>query len=132
MINLYLAESTQPASNMFIIMIPFLILLGFSAFMGRSNRKKEAQRTSMIDTLKVGDEVVTIGGFYGKIDRVGDDFFIIKFQKGDAAAKIQKRAVSGLASQVAPTGQQQTSSKAAASTNDDELDDDNYAPLDDK
>jgi preprotein translocase subunit YajC len=88
---------------------------------GRSQKKKQDERTQMLNSLRPGDEIVTIGGFYGKIDSVGNDFYMIKFNKGDAVAKIMKDAVRQAVNEI-------PASRIAE--NSEELDDDIYAPVD--
>lgn len=48
-----------------IIPIGFLVVIYLFAI--RPQKKKEKEIKEMRDSLKVGDEVITIGGIYGKI-----------------------------------------------------------------
>ena len=50
-----------------------LIFVIFYFFLIRPQQKKVKQHKSMVDTLKRGDEVVTSGGVFGKIEKVYDD-----------------------------------------------------------
>jgi preprotein translocase subunit YajC len=43
----------------------------------RPQQKKEKETQKMRDSLRVGDEIVTIGGFYGKILKVKDESVVI-------------------------------------------------------
>ncbi|OLS01669.1 preprotein translocase subunit YajC [Tissierella creatinophila] len=49
------------------LIIPIGFLVVFYLFAIRPQKKKEKEIKSMRDSLKVGDEVITIGGIYGKI-----------------------------------------------------------------
>lgn len=49
------------------LIIPIGFLVIFYLFAIRPQKKKEKEIRSMRDSLKVGDEVITIGGIYGKI-----------------------------------------------------------------
>ncbi len=44
----------------------------------RPQKKRDKETKAMIDALKVGDKVVTIGGICGKITKIKDDFVIIE------------------------------------------------------
>ncbi len=49
------------------LIIPIGFLIVFYLFAIRPQKKKEKEIKEMRDNLKVGDEVITIGGIYGKI-----------------------------------------------------------------
>ena len=49
------------------LIIPIGFLVIFYLFAIRPQKKKEKEIREMRDSLKVGDEVITIGGIYGKI-----------------------------------------------------------------
>ncbi len=46
----------------------------------RPQRKKDKEYKELLASMAIGDEVVTIGGFYGKITRIKDDK--IEFETG--------------------------------------------------
>jgi len=50
-----------------------LIFVIFYFFLIRPQQKKVKQHKSMVDSLKRGDQVVTSGGVFGKIEKVYDD-----------------------------------------------------------
>ena len=50
---------------------------------GRSGRQKEKQQRAMIDSLKRGDRVQTIGGILGSVVEVRDDEVVIKIDEGN-------------------------------------------------
>ena len=50
-----------------------LIFVIFYFFLIRPQQKKVKQHKSMVASLKRGDEVVTSGGVFGKIEKVYDD-----------------------------------------------------------
>ena len=45
-------------------------------FKGTAEQEKKLRE--MIAAIKIGDEVVTIGGIHGKVTRVKDDVFVIE------------------------------------------------------
>ncbi|WP_086350093.1 preprotein translocase subunit YajC [Candidatus Enterococcus clewellii] len=63
-----------------ITMIFTLVLLGGMMFwMSRSQKKQQQERQSLLNSMKVGDKVVTIGGLHGVIsemDNISKTVFI--------------------------------------------------------
>ena len=47
-------------------------------FMIRPQQKQNKQRKAMMDSLRVGDKIISIGGIYGKIKKVKEDSVIIQ------------------------------------------------------
>lgn len=55
-----------------------LIFVVFYFLMIRPQRKKDKEAKTMLDNLKVGDRICTIGGIYGTIVRIKDDVLTIE------------------------------------------------------
>ena len=55
-----------------------LIFVVFYFLMIRPQRKKDKEAKAMLDNLKVGDRICTIGGIYGTIVRIKDDVLTIE------------------------------------------------------
>ena len=55
-----------------------LIFVVFYFLLIRPQRKKDKEAKAMLDTLKVGDRICTIGGIYGTIVRIKDDVLTIE------------------------------------------------------
>ena len=53
----------------------------------------------MLANLKVGVEIITVGGIYGEIAQITDDFIILKIAD-NVEIKISKNAVGSLANKV--------------------------------
>ncbi|UQS83903.1 preprotein translocase subunit YajC [Bombilactobacillus thymidiniphilus] len=68
-----LAASSGVGGNsmIFIFFILMIVLMYFTMF--RPQKKQEEQRKKMLNALKVGDAVTTIGGLHGTIDTIDDD-----------------------------------------------------------
>ena len=56
-----------------------LVIVGFYFLTIRPQRKREKAVREMQAAIKVGDEVLTNGGMYGRIAELGDDCFVIEF-----------------------------------------------------
>jgi len=62
----------------------------------RPQQKKEKETANMRNNLKVGDDIVTIGGIYGTIVRIKDDKITIAVGAAQTKLEIAKWAISGL------------------------------------
>ena len=71
-----MSQEQMQALASFIPMI--LIFVVFYFILIRPQKKKEKKLREMIAAIKIGDEVVTIGGIHGKVTRVKDDVFVIE------------------------------------------------------
>lgn len=62
-----------------IMIIYFVVLIAIMYFlMIRPQRKKSKEEKEMRENLKVGDEIVTIGGIYGRIISLKEDTMVIE------------------------------------------------------
>ena len=75
-------ESSQSA---FVQFIPLVLILGVFWFLIiRPQQKKQKAHQQMVDNLNKGDKVVTNGGIFGTIVKVGDDRITLEI-----ASKVQ-------------------------------------------
>jgi preprotein translocase subunit YajC len=75
---------------------PLLIMFGLLYFLFIRPQKKEQQkRQSMLEALKKGDRVITIGGVYGTIVEISDKTVVLKIAE-KMEVKFQKAAVQAL------------------------------------
>ena len=58
----------------------FLALLGAMMYflIARPQRQRAQRHKALVDSLEVGDEIVTIGGLFGTIEGLGDDYIELK------------------------------------------------------
>ncbi len=91
---LYLAEAQAGAGLGFLIpMIVILVL--FFWFTHRSQKKKEQERQELLDSIKVGDDVVTIGGINGRVTKVKEDAIELRVNsEKDVKVLFAKSAIS--------------------------------------
>lgn len=63
----------------FIGLLPLILLFVIFYFMLiRPQQKQQRQRQEMLNNLKKGDRVVTIGGMHGTIKEISDDYLILR------------------------------------------------------
>jgi len=82
------------------IIIWILVFFGIFYFLAiRPQRRQKAQHSEMVQMLKRGDEVVTIGGMFGTVTKIGDDWVELEVAKR-TRVRYLKRAVSSITSVV--------------------------------
>jgi preprotein translocase subunit YajC len=62
-------------------------------FMIRPQQKKQKDTKTFLETMKKGDDVVTIGGLHGKIHSLEGDTVMMELDKG-LKVKVEKSAIS--------------------------------------
>ena len=74
-------------------MLPLVLMFVVLYFvMIRPQMKKQKEHRAMIDALAKGDEVVTAGGFLGKVSKLGDAYVGIELATG-VEVQMQRSAV---------------------------------------
>lgn len=76
-----------------------LVIVVLFAFMYllliRPQRQQQARQQEMLNTLKPGDEVITVGGIYGDIVEVEDDRVALEIAE-DVEIEVSKRAIASV------------------------------------
>ena len=76
--TVFLANAGGVAGNNWMMIILFIILIGFTYFgMIRPQKKQQQQRLQMMDKLKKGDEVILVDGLHAKIDKINSDKTVV-------------------------------------------------------
>lgn len=86
------AQAT-PQSALLSFMPLILIFVIFYFLLIMPQQKKQKKQQAMIEALKPGDEVVTLGGLFGKIVEVKAETFVIEIAN-NTRVKISRAAVS--------------------------------------
>jgi preprotein translocase subunit YajC len=74
-------------------MLPLLLMFVVLYFvMIRPQMKKQKEHKTMIDALAKGDEIITAGGFLGKVSKLGDGYLGIEIANG-VEVQMQRSAV---------------------------------------
>ena len=64
-------------------MLPLVLMFVVLYFlMIRPQMKRQKEQRAMIDALQKGDEVVTIGGVLGKIEKIGETYMTLEVEQG--------------------------------------------------
>ena len=81
------------AQGMMGMLFPLAVfVLIFYFFIIRPQRKRQKQHDNLISGIGRGDQIVTIGGFFGTVREVRDDTFLIELAEG-VRVRILKSAV---------------------------------------
>lgn len=75
-----------------LIMIAVMVLV-FWLFIIRPQKKKQKEEEKMRNDLQIGDEIVTIGGIYGKIVSLKDDSFVLESITDKSKQKFARWAI---------------------------------------
>jgi preprotein translocase subunit YajC len=79
--------------SVFQMLLPFIVVLPIFYFMLiRPQQQQQKRRKEMIESVKKGDKVVTIGGIHGEIAAVDDDYFSLKIAD-NVQIKVNRGAV---------------------------------------
>ena len=74
-------------------MLPLLLMFGVLYFvMIRPQMKKQKEHKAMIESIVKGDEVVSAGGFLGRVSKLGDVFISVELATG-VEVQMQRSAV---------------------------------------
>ena len=90
------AATQQQAGGLGALMPILMMVLMFGVlwfFMIRPQKKKQKEEAKMRDNLQPGDEIMTIGGFYGRVISVKDDSIVIESVVDRSKQKIVRSAV---------------------------------------
>ncbi|MFC5529255.1 preprotein translocase subunit YajC [Cohnella yongneupensis] len=76
---MWLSDSSGGGSNLLVTLLPFVLMFAIFYFLLiRPQQKKQRNRGSMLNALKKGDKVTTIGGLHGTISEITDDTIVLK------------------------------------------------------
>jgi len=74
-------------------MLPILVMFGvLYLVMIRPQMKKQKEHKAMIESIVKGDEVVTAGGFLGRVSKLGDAYISVELATG-VEVQMQRSAV---------------------------------------
>ena len=86
--------AAPPDQNPIATFLPLvLIFVVFYFFIIRPQRKKEDERKKMIEAVKKGDKVVTIGGIYGNVTQVDEGSLLVQVDT-NTKVRVDKTAIS--------------------------------------
>lgn len=101
--NLFLLNATAAAGGaganggwggMLMSLLPFVVIIALMYFMMiRPQKKKQQEEQKMRNSIRVGDELTTIGGITGRVVNIKDDSLIIETGADRNKITIKKWAI---------------------------------------
>lgn len=86
------------ASGLISWIFPILLIVIFIFLIIVPNKRREKKFQEMMSALKVGDQIKTIGGFYGKIVSVKEDLVTMECGPDKTKLVISKSAIASVES----------------------------------
>lgn len=75
-------------------LVPLILMFVVMYFiMIRPQRKKQKEEEKMRNNIQIGDEILTIGGFYGRVVSIKEDALVIESASDHSKQKIARWAV---------------------------------------
>jgi preprotein translocase subunit YajC len=87
------AGTQSSLMSMLPIFVIMIALLYFVSIRPQNKRRKE--QASLLESVKVGDEVSTIGGIVGKVIKLNEQYIVLNIS-GNTELTLQKSAVSSI------------------------------------
>ncbi len=89
------------SSQTLMSVVPFIAIIAiFYFFIIRPQNKKQKETQKMIDALKKGDKVVTIGGIHGTVSATKEKTVIVKVDEG-VKIEFNRSAIAGVVTDAA-------------------------------
>ena len=91
----FMTETATTGAGALSTILMFVVIIGvFYFFMIRPENKRKKEAQQMRDSLKVGDNITTIGGIIGDIVSIKDDSIVIETTTDRVRVEFAKFAVS--------------------------------------
>ena len=81
-LSLVAQNQSEPASALVTLAPLLLIFVAMYFLMIRPQRRRMMQQRQLLESLEVGDEVVTVGGMLGVIREIDDEFLTLEVSPG--------------------------------------------------
>jgi len=87
------AGGSSATSGLSLFLLPAAFIGIFYFLLIRPQQKQQKDHRAMVDSLAVGNEIVTGGGVLGKVTELGEQFVTVEIADG-VAIKVQKSSIS--------------------------------------
>jgi len=89
------AEVPQDFWSQWGIIVFIVVIFGLMyLLMIRPQRKRQKEQQRMVSELQRGDEVLTSGGIYGKIESIDENSYVLKLESGQTM-RVVKNGILG-------------------------------------
>ncbi|MBO4495525.1 MAG: preprotein translocase subunit YajC [Clostridiales bacterium] len=113
-------EGQQGPSTLIMLAIFAVFIIFWYVIAIRPQRKKEKELKSKVDTMRVGDRIITIGGLCGQVANIKDDEVTIMTSAANTLVTFKKSAINNVISrdakpnEAAPAKEEKKASKDEA------------------
>ena len=74
----------EGGTDMTSVIIVMVLIFGMFYFLAiRPQRRRQKQQQQLMEEMKKGDRVITIGGIYGQIESIDEDSLVIRVESGN-------------------------------------------------
>lgn len=87
------AEGSGKGGTLFMILYIVVIVAVMYFLLIRPQKKKQKKEEAMRNNVQVGDEIITIGGIYGRVMSIKDDSMVIESLGDRSKQRIAKWAL---------------------------------------
>lgn len=88
------AQKTGGAGSILVMVLYLAVIFGAMYFiLIRPQRKKQKEEKKMRENLQVGDEIVTIGGIYGRVISIKEDALVIESKSDHSKLTVARWAM---------------------------------------
>lgn len=92
------SAAASGASSLITWVFPLLLIVVFIFMIIVPNKKREKKFQEMMNAMKVGDQIKTIGGFYGRIVSIKEDLVTIECGPDNTKLVLSKSAIASVES----------------------------------
>jgi len=112
------AAGAAPANSMFQFIPLILVFFVFYLLIIRPQQKKQKQHQVMLDNLKKGDRVVTTGGIFATVIKLGEDRITVEIAD-KVRVQLERQQVTRLEKESSKKEKQESSDSEKAKTTED-------------
>ena len=88
------ADAANPTSSILTLVVPLVLMFGLMyLIIIRPQKKKEKDLKKLVESMAVGDVVVTIGGLVGKVVNIKDDEITISTSVANTLVTYKKSSI---------------------------------------
>lgn len=99
--NVFLnGDTTGNAGAGFLGYLPMIIIVGliviFFVYQWKKSKRQQREAQDMLNSIAIGDEIITIGGIEGRVVRIKDDHITIESGRDRTKLSITRTAVANV------------------------------------
>lgn len=90
-------QAADGTGGLISFVIPLVLVIGvFYLFIYRPQKKREEEHQEMVEGLKKGDKIVTIGGIHGTVKSIDDDSILAQVDRSGTKLRFDKQAIANV------------------------------------